>query len=80
MKSKGEKEKYSHLNAELQRIARRHKKASLSDQYKKKERKTTEWERIDIYSRTLEVPREYFIKNGFNKGQKWYGPNRSRRY
>ena len=33
-KSKGEKERYSHLNAEFQRIARRHKKAFLSDQCK----------------------------------------------
>ena len=33
-KSKGEKEKYKHLNAEFQRIARRHKKAFLSDQCK----------------------------------------------
>ena len=34
MKSKGEKERYSYLNAEFQRIARRDKKAFLSDQYK----------------------------------------------
>ena len=34
VKSKGEKERYSHLNAELQRIARRDKKASFSDQCK----------------------------------------------
>ena len=34
MKSKGEKERYTHLNAEFQRIARRDKKAFLSDQYK----------------------------------------------
>ena len=34
VKSKGEKERYTHLNAELQRIARRDKKASLSDQCK----------------------------------------------
>ena len=33
-KSKGEKERYKHLNAEFQRIARRHKKAFLSDQCK----------------------------------------------
>ena len=33
-KGKGEKERYKHLNAEFQRIARRHKKACLSDQYK----------------------------------------------
>ena len=39
VKSKGEKERYSHLNAEFQRIARRDKKAFLSDQCKK--RKTT---------------------------------------
>ena len=35
-KKKGEKERYTHLNAEFQRIARRDKKAFLSDQYKKK--------------------------------------------
>ena len=34
MKGKGEKERYTHLNAEFQRIARRDKKASLSDQCK----------------------------------------------
>ena len=34
MKSKGEKERYKHLNAEFQGIARRDKKAFLSDQYK----------------------------------------------
>ena len=37
MKSKGEKERYSHLNAEFQRIARRDKKAFLSDQCKEME-------------------------------------------
>ena len=34
VKSKGEKERYKHLNAEFQRIARRHKKAFFSDQCK----------------------------------------------
>ena len=38
-KSKGEKERYKHLNAEFQRIARRDKKAFLSDQYKEIEEK-----------------------------------------
>ena len=46
-KSKGEKERYSHLNAEFQRIAGRDKKAFLSDQCKKIE-ETTEWERLEI--------------------------------
>ena len=39
-KSKGEKEKYKHLNAEFQRIARRDKKALLSDQCKEREEKS----------------------------------------
>ena len=60
-KSKGEKERYKHLNAEFQRIARRDKKAFLSDQCKEIE-KTTEWERLDISSRKLEIPREYFMQ------------------
>ena len=51
-KSKGEKEKYSHLNAEFQRIARRDKKAFLSNQFKEIE-ETTEWERLEISSRKL---------------------------
>ena len=42
VKSKGEKERYAHLNAEFQRIARRNKKAFLSDQCKEIE-ETTEW-------------------------------------
>ena len=42
----------------------------------KKQRKRTEWERLEISSRKLEIPRE----DGLDKGQKWYGPNRTRRY
>ena len=59
VKGEGEKERYTHLNAEFQRIARRDKKAFLSDQCKEIE-KTTEWERLEISSRKLEIPREYF--------------------
>ena len=59
-KGKGEKERYTHLNAEFQRIERRDKKAFLSDQFK--ERKTTEWEKLEISSRKLEIPREHFIQ------------------
>ena len=76
--NKGEKERYKHLNAEFQRIARKDKKAFLSNQCK--ERKTTEWERLEISSRRLEIPREHFMQDGLDKGQKWYGPNRRRRY
>ena len=78
-KSKGEKERYTHVNAEFQKIARRDKKAFLSDQYKEIKKKM-EWERPEIFSRKLEIPREHFMQRWHNKGQKWYGPNRSRRY
>ena len=58
-KSKGEKER-SHLNAEFQRITRRDKPSSAIKA--KKQRKTIEWERLEISSRKLEVPREYFTQ------------------
>ena len=61
VKSKGEKERYTHLNAEFQRIARRDKKAFLSDQCKEIE-ETTKWERLEISSRKLEIPREHFMQ------------------
>ena len=59
-KGKGEKERYALLNAEFQRIPRRDKKCFLSDQCK--ERKTIEWERLEISSRKLEIPREHFMQ------------------
>ena len=60
-KSKGEKKRYKHLNAEFQRTARKDKNAFLRDQCKEM-RKTTEWERLEISSRKLEIPREYFMQ------------------
>ena len=50
-KSKGEKERYTHLNAEFQRIVRRDKKKPSSVMSAKKLRKTIEWERLKISSR-----------------------------
>ena len=79
VKNKGEKERYKHLNAEFERIARRDKKAFLNDQYKEIER-NNRIERLGISSRKLEIPRDISCKDGLNKGQKWYGPKRSRRY
>ena len=61
VKSKGEKERYTHLNAEFQRTARRDKKAFLSN-HAKKQRKTIEWERLEISSRKLEIPRGHFMQ------------------
>ena len=59
VKGKGEKERYTHLNAEFQRLARRDKKTFLSDQCKEIEG-NIEWERLEISSRKSEIPREYF--------------------
>ena len=59
-KNKEEKERYTHLNTEFQRIARRDKQAFLSDQYKEK-RKIIEWETLEIFSRKLDIPREHFM-------------------
>ena len=78
-KGKGEKERYTHLNAEFLRIARRDTKPS-SVINAKKQRKTIEWETLEISSRKLEHQGNNSCKDGLDKGQKWYGPNRSRRY
>ena len=60
-KSTGEKERYKHLNAEFQRIARRDKKAFLSDQCKEIEENNRR-ERLEISSRKLETPRGHFMQ------------------
>ena len=77
VKSKGEKEGYKHLNAEIQRIARRDKKAFLSDQCKEIEEKNRMGKTRDLFKR---YQGNISCKDGLDKGQKWYGPNRSRRY
>ena len=61
VKSKGEEGRYKHVNAEFQRIAWRGKKAFLSDQCKEIEG-NIERERLEISSRKLEIPREYFMR------------------
>ena len=75
-KSKGEKIKYTHLNAEFQRIARRDKKAFLSDQCKEIEENNRMGKTRDLFKEIRNIS----CKDGHNKGQKWYGPIRSRRY
>ena len=60
-KGKGEKERYTHLNPEFQRKARRDKKVFLSDQCKEIE-ENTEWERLEISSRKSEISREHFMQ------------------
>ena len=60
-KGKGDMERYTHLNAEFQRIARRDKKGFLSGECKEIE-ETIEWERLEISSRKLEIPWEHFMQ------------------
>ena len=79
MKSKGEKERYTHLNAEFQRIARRDKKAFLSDLYKEIEENKRKGKTRGLFKK-IRYQGNISSKHGYNKGQKWCGPNRSRRY
>ena len=60
-KSKGEKERYKHLNAEFQRIARRDKKAFLSDQCKEIEENNRMGRTRDLFKK-LEIPWKHFMQ------------------
>ena len=60
-KGKGEKERYTHLNAEFQKIARRDKKVFLSDQCKEIE-ENNRMKRLESSSRKLKTLREYFMQ------------------
>ena len=62
-KGKREKERYTHLNAEFPRIARRDKKVFLSEQCKEIE-ENNRMEGLEISSRRLEMLRKYFMQRG----------------
>ena len=80
MKSKGEKERYIHLNGKFQRISRRDKKAFLSDQCKEIEKNNRMGKTVDIFKKIRDTKGTFHAKMGTKKGQKWYEPKRSRRY
>ena len=61
LKGKGANERHTQLNGEFQRIARRDKKAFLSEHCKDIE-ENNEWERLEISSRKSVIPREYFMQ------------------
>ena len=61
VKSKGKNERYTHLNAEFQRIERRDKKTFLSDQCKEIE-ENNRMGKTEVSSRKLEIPREHFMQ------------------
>ena len=78
-KSKGEKERYKHLNAEFQRIARGDKKAFCNDQCKEIEEKNRMEKTRDLFKKIRNTKGIFHSKMGSIKDRN-KGPNRSRRY
>ena len=78
VKGKGEKERYTQLNAEIQGIAGRDKKAFLSYQCKEIKENNRMGKTRDLF-KTIRDAKGTFHAKWHNKGQKWYGPSRSRR-
>ena len=70
VKNKGEKERYKHLNAEFQRIARRDKKAFLSDQCKEIEENNRMGKTRDLFKKIRDTKGNISCKDGLDKGQK----------
>ena len=69
VKSKGEKERYTHLNAEFQRIARRDKKAFLSDQCKEIEENNRMGKSRDLFRKIRDTKGTFHAKMGSIKGR-----------
>ena len=69
-KSKGEKERYSHLNAEFQRIARRDKKAFLSNQCKEMEENNRLGKTRDLFKKIRDTKGTFHAKMGSIKDRK----------
>ena len=80
MKSKGERERYTHLNAEFQKMARRDTRAFLSEQCREIEENNRMGKTRDLFKKIRDTKGTFHAKMGTMVGQKWYGPNRSRRY
>ena len=71
VKSKGEKERYSHLNTEFQRIARRDKKAFLSDQCKEIEENNRMKKTRDLFKKIRDTKGTFHAKMGTLKEMVW---------
>ena len=67
MKSQGEKERYKHLNAKFQRIARRDKKAFLSDQSKEIEANNRMGKTRDLFKKITDTKGTFHVKMGLIK-------------
>ena len=79
VKSKGEKERYNHLNIQFQRTARRDKKTFLRDQCKEIEENNRMGRTRDFFRKIKRYQGNISCKHGPNKGQKWYKLKRGRR-
>ena len=64
MKSKGEKERYTHLNAEFQRIVRKYKKALISDQCKEIEENNRKGKTRDLFKKIRDTMGTFHVKMG----------------
>ena len=73
VKGKGEKERYTHLNAEFQRIARRGKKAFLSDQCKEIEENNRMGKTRDLFKKTRDTKGTFHAKMGSIKDRNSMG-------
>ena len=80
VKGKGEKERYTHLNSEIQRIPRRDKKAFLNDQCKEIEANNRMGKTRDCFKKIKDTKGTFHAKMGTIKDRKWYGLNRSRKW
>ena len=77
VKSKGEKERYKHLNAEFQRIARRDKKAFLSDQCKEIEENNRTGKTRDLFKKIRDTKGTFHAKMGLIKDRNGYGSSKA---
>ena len=73
VKSKGEKERYTHFNTEFQRIARRDKKAFLSDQCKEIEEKNRMGKTRDLFKKMRNIKGKFHAKMGSIKDRNVVG-------
>ena len=79
-KGKGEKERYKHLNAEFQRIARRDKKAFFSDQCKEIEENNRMRKTRDLFKKIRYTKETFHAKMGSIKDRNCMDLNRSSKY
>ena len=79
VKGKGKRERYTQMNAEFQRIARRDKKPFLNEKCEEIEENNRMGKTRDFFKK-IRYQGNISCKDGHYIEQKWYGPNRSRRY